>query len=89
MNENRYNTLLELEETLVETEKLLKRVEAFHYANVIRQLIDTLQENESSAMSILMSNEFWGGSGSFADLQFYENYQTILIEIISNTDHCC
>lgn len=76
MDENRYNTLLELEETLVETQKLLKRVEAFHYANVIKQLIDTLQENERAAMSILMGNEFWGGSGSFADLQFYENYHT-------------
>jgi hypothetical protein len=55
-------------EPLEKMRQLLTRVHADYFADRISEVLDLVRSDTPSAIDILLSNEFWGGAGSFSDL---------------------
>ncbi len=87
----------EFDKPLIEMEQLLRRVHATCYADNLLRIIDLLHANPCEAMEYLTSGNFWGGAGSYFDLQFYQGrhrssdfdednreYQRLLLNTLEN-----
>ena len=55
-------------ELLRSMEELLRTTHEYDHVNDLEKLIETLQKDLDQAFSVLTSNTFWGGAGSFMDL---------------------
>jgi hypothetical protein len=54
---------------LCEMEQLLRSCSAFDYANTLEETIRLCRADPPAACSTICGSPFWGGSGSFFDLQ--------------------
>lgn len=62
----------EIEALLNSLEKLLDRVHAYWHRDEVARIHTLLSSDATEAYRIMMSNDFWGGAGSFFDLMFSE-----------------
>ncbi len=83
---------------LVEMQALLLKVHATYHANYLNNLLGLLNTDPKEALKRLTGVDFWGGAGSFFDLQFspgiylkssdvdrtHRMYRQLLLQVLIN-----